>query len=167
MLLKATFPSSYFGLVEATSAVLKEGLAIRLQRLMIKLIGMSSTYQILKFAYIFIHAVGWPAPLYSPPNAATAPTRNRLRRLSVWKPPPNCRRFRDNLYQAQLSGCSALPESRRQSLPHPYSPLRAPVFLRISRNRVQASNPHLNKSFEMKVTVKFPKDSNGPPAMES
>jgi len=36
-----------------------------------------------------------------------------------------------------------LPESRRQSLPHPYSPLRVPTFFRISRNRVQASNPHL------------------------
>ena len=35
---------------------------------LIKLIGVSSTYQILKFAYVFIHAVGWPAPLYSPPK---------------------------------------------------------------------------------------------------
>ena len=32
----------------------------------IKLIGVSSTYRILKFAYVFIHAVGWPASLYSP-----------------------------------------------------------------------------------------------------
>jgi len=33
-----------------------------------KLIGVSSTHQILKFAYVFIHAVGWPASLYSPPK---------------------------------------------------------------------------------------------------
>jgi len=38
-------------------------------------------------------------------------------------------------------------------LPHPYTQLRAPVFCRISRNRVQASNPHLNKSFEMKFPL--------------
>jgi len=31
-----------------------------------KLIGVSSTYQILKFAYIFIHVVGWAAIPYSP-----------------------------------------------------------------------------------------------------
>ena len=60
-------------------------------------------------------------------------------------------RFHDNLYQIRFSGCSALPESRRQSLPHPYSPLRAPAFFRISRNRVQTNNPHLNKSFGMKI----------------
>ena len=63
-----------------------------------------------------------------------------------------CRSFYDDLYQTQLSGCSAFPESRLQSLPHPYSPLRANIFLRISRNRVQASNPHLNKSFWKKMS---------------
>jgi len=31
-----------------------------------KLVGVFDTYQILKFAYIFIHAVGWSASLYSP-----------------------------------------------------------------------------------------------------
>ena len=63
---------------------------------------------------------GQPFPVV-PQNAATAPAINRLRRLSVWETPPNWRRFHNNLYQAQLSGCSALPESRRQSLPHPYA----------------------------------------------
>jgi len=72
-------------------------------------------------------------------NAATAPARNRLTRLSGSETPPNCRRFYDDLYQTQLSGCSAFPESRLQSLPHPYSPLRANTFLRISRHRAQAS----------------------------
>jgi len=75
----------------------------------------------------------------------------RLCRLSAWQTPPNCRRFHDNLYQIHFSGCSALPESRRHSLPHPHSPLRATAFFRISRNRVQANNPHLNKSFGMNV----------------
>jgi len=84
-----------------------------------KFIGVSSTYQILKF----IFSDGQPFPIV-PQNAATAPAINRLRLLSVWQPPPNCWRFHDNLYHALLSGCSALPESRRQSLPHPYSPLR-------------------------------------------
>ena len=46
--------------------------------------------------------------------------------------PPNCRHFYDDLYQTHLSGCSAFPESRLQSLPHPYSPLRANAFLRIT-----------------------------------
>jgi len=56
-----------------------------------------------------------------------------------------------NLYQIHFSGCSALPESRRHSLSHPYSPLRATAFFRISRNWVQANNPHLNKSFGMSM----------------
>jgi len=82
-----------------------------------------------------------------------APAKNRLCWLSAWQTPRNCRRFHDNLYQIHFSGFSALHESRRQSLPHPYSPLRAPTFFRISRNRVQANNPHLNQSFGMKVWV--------------
>ena len=76
----------------------------------------------------------------------TAPARNRLTQRSVSETPSNCRSFYDDLYQTQLSGCSAFPESRLQSLPHPYSPLRANKFLRISRNRVQASNPYLTPS---------------------
>jgi len=73
------------------------------------------------------------------------------KQAQTWQNPPNFRRFQDNLHQIQFSGCSALPESGRQSLPHPYSPLRAPAFFRISRNRVQASNPHVNKSFGMNL----------------
>ena len=53
--------------------------------------------------------------------------------------------------QIHFSGCSALPKSRRQSLPHPYSPLRAPALFRVRRNRVQVTNPHLNKSFGMNI----------------
>jgi len=37
----------------------------------------------------------------------------------------------------------------------PYSPRRSNTFLRISRNWVQANNPHLNKSFGMNFLVKF------------
>jgi len=64
MLLKATFPTSYFGLVQATSAALKRVSAQSTAEM--KLIGVSSPYQILKFAYIFIHAVGWAAIPYCP-----------------------------------------------------------------------------------------------------
>ena len=86
--------------------------------LIVWLIGASSTYQISKFTYVFIHAVGWPALLYKATKTMrAAPAKNWLCWLSVWETPPNCRRFHDNLYQAQLSGCSALPESGRQSLP--------------------------------------------------
>ena len=136
-----------------TSAVLKEGLVIRPQRWnLLECLAHIKSWS----SHTFLSMRSDGQPLFIVPlNAATAPTRNRLRRLSVWEPPHNCRRFHDNLYQAQLSGCSALPEYRRQSLPHPYSPLRAPAFLRISRNRVQASNPHLNKSFGMNVVVKY------------
>jgi len=86
----------------------------------------------------------------------TGPAKNSLCRISAWKTPPNCRRFHDNLYQIHLSGCSALPESRWHSLPHPYSPLEATSFFRISRNRVQSNNPHLNKNFGMKVAMDRP-----------
>ena len=115
----------------------------------IKLHGVSSTGRVLKFAYVFVHAVGGAAPLHSPRK----PLRQRQPKTGsdgwvLCKPPNNFQRFHDNLYQIQFSGCSALPESGRQSLPHPYSPLRAPAFFRISRNRVQA---HLNKEFWMDI----------------
>ena len=102
-----------------------------------KLHGVSSTGRVLKFVHVFVHAVGGAAPLNSPrKNVATAPTKNSLRRLSAWQTPSNCRHFLDNLYQIQFSDCSALPESRLQSLPHPYSPLRDSALFRISRNPV-------------------------------
>jgi len=58
--------------------------------------------------------------------------------------PPNFWRFHENLYQIHFSGCSALYESRCQSVLHPYRPLRAPAFFRISRNQVQANNPQVS-----------------------
>ena len=45
-----------------------------------------------------------------------------------------------------LLRCARISTAIFESLPNPYSPLRAPAFFRISRNRVQANNPH---SFEM------------------
>jgi len=48
MLLKATFPSSYLGLVETTLATLKEPVHSTTE---MKLYGVSNTVQILKFAY--------------------------------------------------------------------------------------------------------------------
>ena len=89
-------------------------------------------YQILKL-HIFssMWSDGQPFPIVLK-NAATAPAINRLRRLSIWETPPNCRRFHDNLYQAQLSGWSTLPESPRQSLPHPHSTLKESETLPLS-----------------------------------
>ena len=95
MLLKATFPSSYLGLVEATLAALKKcllsyisgpkgvsvhstkgvsvhsdisgpkGVSVHSTAEM-KLYRVSSTAQILKYAYIFVHVVEWTAPPNSP-----------------------------------------------------------------------------------------------------
>jgi len=67
-------------------------------------------------------------------NAATTPTKNRLKRPGAWQTPSNCRHFHDNLYQIHFSGCSALSETRPQSLSHPYNPLRSSAFFKISRN---------------------------------
>jgi len=86
-------------------------------------------------------------------NSGSFPSNSHVSAV-LGKSPLNCRRFHDNLYQIHSSGCSVLHESRRQSLPHPYRPLRAPTFFRISRNRVQANNPHLDKSFGMKLNQK-------------
>ena len=72
--------------------------------------------------------------LYSTKTMRAATAQNRLCWLSVWQTPPNYRRFHDNLYQIQFSGCSALPESRLQSLPHPYSALKTHAVFRINRN---------------------------------
>ena len=71
-----------------------------------------------------------------PQNAATTPAKNRLKQQSAWQTPSNCRHFHDILYQIQFSDCSALPESRLQSLPHPYSPLKTHAVFRINRNPV-------------------------------
>jgi len=86
-----------------------------------------------------------------PQNAATTPAKNRLKRPSAWQTPSNCRHFHDNLYQIQFSDCSALPESRLQSLPHPYSPLRASAFFRISRNPGPGKLSIYQKSFGMNL----------------
>jgi len=43
--------------------------------------------------------------LYSTKTMRVATAQNRVCRLSVWQTPPNYRRFHDNLYQIQFSGC--------------------------------------------------------------
>ena len=137
MLLKATFPSSYLGLVEATPAATKKWLRIRTARYIFMSVKNMPSSQ---HNIIYSPPIGCAAPLYSPPKRCEQHQPKTgcvsLCRLSIWETPPNCRRFHDNLYQAQLWGCSALPESRRQSPPHPYSPLRASAFFGISRNPV-------------------------------
>jgi len=88
-----------------------------------------------------------------PQNAATTPAKNRLEQPSAWQTPSNCRHFLDNLYQIQFSDCSALPETRLQSLPHPYSPLRASAFFRMSRNPGPGKLSISQKSFGMKLAL--------------
>ena len=127
-----------------------------------KLIEVSSTYQILKFAYIFIHAVGWAAIPYSPLKRCDSASQKQadtaqcfgnspyLPKLLRWFVPDPTFGLLRKLEQP-VCVYVYFPESRQQSLPHPYSPLRANTFLRNSRNWMQASNPHLNKSFGMNL----------------
>ena len=97
-----------------------------------------------------------------PQNAATTPAKNRLKRPSAWQTPSNCRHFHDNLYQIHFSGCSALPKTRLQSLPHPYSPLRASAFFRMSRNPGPGKLSISQKSFGMKLELEQPKKNRHP-----
>ena len=149
MLLKATFPSSYLGLVEATSAVTKKWLSIRTAR------------------YIFMSVKNMPSSqhyiIYSPPFRWTAPLYTLPKRCEQQQPKTGCvgRVFGKPPLITDASTtictrfiCRAAPLCTNLDgnlCPHPYSPLRAPAFFRISRNRVQAKNPHLNKSFGMKT----------------
>jgi len=94
-------------------------------------------------------------------NAATTPAKNRLEQPSAWQTPSNCRHFLDNLYQIQFSDCSALSETRLQSLPHPYSPLRASAFFRISRNPGPGKVSISQKSFGMNIS-RFTECANWP-----
>jgi len=96
-----------------------------------------------------------------PQNAATTPAKKRLKQQSAWQTPFNCRHFHDNLCQIQFSDCSALPESRLQSLAHPYSPLKASAFFRISRNPGPGKLSISQKSFGMK-DYRNVKVDNGP-----
>jgi len=135
MLLKTTFPISYLGLVEATLAALKKWLFF----------GTAS--------YEFMSVKSTPLPqqyiIYSTPFRRTvhacSPSKccdhtsqkqaQTLKQHSAWQTPSNCRHFHDYLFQIQFSDCSALPESRLQSLPHPYSPLRALPFSELAKTR--------------------------------
>jgi len=65
MLLKATFPSSYLGLVEVTSAVTKKWVTIRTARYVFMSVKNMSSYQ---YYIIYIPPIGWSAALYSPPQ---------------------------------------------------------------------------------------------------
>jgi len=53
-----------------------------------KLIGVSSTYQILKFAYIFIHAVGWTAIPYSPAKRCDSASHKQAETAKCLANPP-------------------------------------------------------------------------------
>ena len=85
-----------------------------------------------------IHASSWHGRRCGVTRASfDHPRWCRPHPLSVFETPPNWRSFYDDLYQTQLSGCSAFPESRLQSLPQPYIPLRANTFLRIKSSTSQ------------------------------
>jgi len=65
MLLKATFPSSYLGLVEATPAAKKKWLRIRTARyIFMSVKNMPSSQHYI----IYSPPIGCAAPLYSPPK---------------------------------------------------------------------------------------------------
>jgi len=53
-----------------------------------KLIGVSSTYEILKFAYIFIHAVGWAAIPYSPAKRCDSASHKQAETAECLGNPP-------------------------------------------------------------------------------
>ena len=140
---KATFPTSYFGLVEATSAALKQGLVIRPQRW-----NLLECLAHIKFQNLHVFSSmrsdGQPLPIVSQ-NAATAPTRNRLRRLSVWQTPliadastTICTRanFRAALLFPNLD-CNLCPTLTAHLKPMPFSEL--------AETRVQGSNPYLTR----------------------
>ena len=84
-----------------------------------KLYRVSSTPQILSL-HIFssMRSDGQHLPIV-PSKRCDSASQKQAYTASVLETPPNCRSFYDDLYQTQLSGCSAFPESRLQSLPHP------------------------------------------------
>ena len=129
IILKATFPSSYFGLVEATPPAKKKW--VPFGTACYKFMGVKNTS--LSQQFIARRSEGQSMPIV-PQNAATTPAKNRFKQQSAWQTPSNCRHFLDNLYQIQFSDCSALPESRLQYLTHLYSLLKNNAVLRINRN---------------------------------
>jgi len=76
MLLKATFPSSYLGLVEATPAAKKKRLRIRTAR------------------YIFMSVKNMPSAqhyiIYSPPIGCAAPPYSQPKRCEQHQPKTGC-----------------------------------------------------------------------------
>ena len=133
MLLKATFPSSYLGLVEATSAAKKKWVLFGTayyKFMSAKNIPLSQQYIIYSTPFRrAVHAC-------SLSKRCDHASQKQAQTAQCLQTPSNCRHFHHNLYQTRLPGCSAFPESRLQSLPHPYSPITASDFFRISRNPV-------------------------------
>jgi len=109
---------------------------------------VSSTDQILKFAYIYIHAVGWTAPPHSPIKTSKrcdSASQKQAQTAKCLGTPL--------IAEALLLGCFAFPESRLQSLPHPYSPLRANAFLTISRNPGPGKQSLSHMSFGINFSI--------------
>jgi len=142
MLLKATFPSSCLGLVKATLAALKKWLPSRTacyDFVSVKNTSLSQQY------IIYSPPFGWAATPYSPAKRSDSASQKQADSAwhgSVFHNPPL-------IDEASTIICTR-PNFRAAPLfPNldcnicPTFTLRANTFLRISRNRVQASNPHL------------------------
>ena len=150
MLLKSTFPTYISGWSKRHQRSWKSGCSSERRAINS---WVSRTHHYLNIIYFIARrSEEQSIPIVSQ-NAATTPAKNRLKPPCAWQTPSNCRHFHDNLYQIQFSDCSALPESRLQSLPHPYSPLRASAFFRISRNPGPGKLSISQKSFGMKLTL--------------
>ena len=111
-----------------------------------KLYGVSSTGRVLKFVYVFVHAVGGAAPLHSPRKTLRQrqPKKGSVG-LVLGKPPliadtssTICTRF--NSRTAPLCpnlDCNLCPTLTAHSEPLPFSEL--------AETRVQASYPYLRR----------------------
>ena len=99
MLLKATFPSSYLGLDEATSAVKKKWV----------LFG-TACYKFMSYKNtpLFQQNIIYSMPFrrtvhaYSPSKRCDHASQKQAQQPSAWQTPSNCRHFLDNLYQIQF-----------------------------------------------------------------
>jgi len=109
MLLKATFPSSYFGLVEATPAAKKKW--VPCGTACYKFMGVKNTSLSQPYV-IYSTPFRRAAYAYSPSKRCNHASQNHAQQQSAWQTHSNCRHFLDNLYQIQFSDCSAPPESR-------------------------------------------------------
>jgi len=85
MLLKATFPSSYLGLVEATSAVMKKWLSSRTARYNFVSVENTSLSQ---ECVIYSPPFEWTAPPHSPPKRCDSASQKQAKAAKCLAKPP-------------------------------------------------------------------------------